>query len=225
MSTVILVSKGPSTRAIKKSPDYKIACLNNAIVLCEEVDYFFMHDQDCFNLIEPEQWLKVKNFIFPTYPQRPYPGGFDKEHTAQRWIDAVKKINPSVKFHLVRIANTQDLDMDTDPCIEYVGPTYSILQTAITWLCRRNFSDVITCGIDQEGGYHPMFETHKKADDGVTTLPSTVGTQWTPYDAQKTFTLFTNIINKYNIQTMPEQSDVYTRLHRLELDGTIAQII
>ena len=33
---VVIVGKGPSTRFIPKSDDYKIACLNNAIINCEE---------------------------------------------------------------------------------------------------------------------------------------------------------------------------------------------
>lgn len=39
---VVLVSKGPSARHIPKSDEYKIAALNDAIILCEEVDYFFV---------------------------------------------------------------------------------------------------------------------------------------------------------------------------------------
>ena len=37
---IVLVSKGPSARYIPKSDNYKIAALNNAIILCEEVDFF-----------------------------------------------------------------------------------------------------------------------------------------------------------------------------------------
>ena len=62
---IVLVSKGPSTREIPKSDDYKIAALNDAIILCEEVDYFFMHDSDNWDIIDKEQYKKVKNFIVP----------------------------------------------------------------------------------------------------------------------------------------------------------------
>jgi hypothetical protein len=55
---IVLVSKGPSARPIPKSNEYKIAALNDAIILCEEVDYFFCHDQDNIDIINPEEWLK-----------------------------------------------------------------------------------------------------------------------------------------------------------------------
>ena len=95
---IVLVSKGPSTREVPKSDDYKIAALNDAIILCEEVDYFFMHDTDNWNIIDKEQYKKVKNFIVPYYPQKPHPGGFSEDYGADVWIEPVKEINPNCNF-------------------------------------------------------------------------------------------------------------------------------
>ena len=100
---ILLLSKGPTARYIPKSTEYKIACLNNAIILCEEVDYFFCHDQDNIDIIDPTEWKKVKNFIMPYYPQKAHPGGFSADNDYRVWMDLVLKVNSSCKFHLVAL--------------------------------------------------------------------------------------------------------------------------
>ena len=82
--------------------------------------------------------------------------------------------------------------------IPHMGPTYSILQTAATWLGIKGVDHLITCGIDPEGGYHPMFK-HKTS-------------VWTPETAKVTETKFHNIARHYNYS-----------VHRMNNDGTTTQ--
>lgn len=205
---VVLVSKGPSARHIPKSDEYKIAALNDAIILCEEVDYFFCHDQDNIDIIDPNEWLKVKNFIMPYYPQKRHPGGFSSDYDYHKWMDDVLKVNPECKFHLVVLGvhAMNGLTCPTD--IPHMGETYSVLQTAATWLGMNGITELITCGIDPEGGYHPMFE-HKYL--GERKYQKSV---WTPQMAQETQYRFLEIGRRYQYS-----------IYRLNDDGEANQII
>ena len=120
---VLLVSKGPSARYISKSKDYKIACLNNAIVLCEEVDFFFCHDQDNIDIIDPNEWKKVKNFIMPYYPQKAHPGGFSSDYTYERWT---KFISDKITFFPLSI---KPLDMARP-----IWPTAPMITTQLLFI-------------------------------------------------------------------------------------------
>jgi hypothetical protein len=203
---VVLVSKGPSARHIPKSDDYKISALNNAIILCEEVDYFFCHDQDNIDIIDPIEWKKVKNFIMPYYPQKRHPGGFSEDNNYHVWMDDVLKINPECKFHFVALGVHAMNGLICPSDIPHMGETYSVLQTAATWLGMNGVTELITCGIDPEGGYHPMFE-HKYL--GERRNQKSV---WTPEMAKVTEDKFHNIARQYN----------YT-VYRLMDDGTTLQ--
>jgi hypothetical protein len=205
MNTV-LVSKGPSARFIKKSDDYKIACLNNAIILCEEVDFFFCHDQDNIDIIDPNEWKKVKNFIMPYYPQKAHPGGFSSDYTYERWTKPVLKINPDCNFHFVALGVHDMNGLICPNNIPHMGQTYSVLQTAATWLGINGVENIITCGIDPEGGYHPMFEYKYLGER------STQKSVWTSEMAKETEQKFHNIAKQYNYN-----------IHRLLDDGTIIQ--
>jgi hypothetical protein len=206
---IVLVSKGPSTREVPKSDDYKIAALNDAIILCEEVDYFFMHDTDNWNIIDKEQYKKVKNFIVPYYPQKPHPGGFSEDYGADVWIEPVKEINPNCNFHLVALG-VHDMNRLQYPNeTPHMGETYSVLQTAATWLGMfTDIQNLITCGIDPEGGYHPMFE-YKYL--GERAKQSSV---WTPEMAKVTETKFHNIARQYNYS-----------VHRMTDDGNVEVLV
>jgi hypothetical protein len=195
---VILVSKGPSAREIPKSDEYKISALNNAIILCEEVDFFFCHDQDNIDIIDPNEWKKVKNFIMPYYPQKSNPGGFSEDYGAEVWMNPVLEVNPDCKFHFVILGVHDMNNLKYPDNIPHMGPTYSILQTAATWLGIKGVDHLITCGIDPEGGYHPMFK-HKTS-------------AWTPETAKVTETKFHNIARHYNYS-----------VHRMNNDGTTTQ--
>ena len=89
-----------------------------------------------------------------------------------------------------------------------MGETYSVLQTAATWLGINGVTDLLTCGIDPQGGYHPMFE-HKYL--GERRDQKSV---WTPEAAKETERRFHNIARQYNY-----------RIHRLMDDGSTIQII
>ena len=205
---IVLVSKGPSARPIPKSNEYKIAALNDAIILCEEVDYFFCHDQDNIDIINPEEWLKVKNFIMPYFPQKRHPGGFSSDYDYHVWMDDILKINPDCKIHFVALG-VHDMNNLTYPDnIPHMGETYSVLQTAATWLGINGVAQLITCGIDPEGGYHPMFE-HKYL--GERRMQKSV---WTPEMAKITEGKFHNIAKQYNYN-----------IYRLMADGTAIQTI
>ena len=205
---VLLVSKGPSARPIPKSDDYKIACLNNAIILCEEVDYFFCHDQDNIDIIDPTEWKKVKNFIIPFYPQKAHPGGFSEDYDYHVWVDLIRKINPNCKFHLVALG-VHDINCLKYPAdIPHMGETYSVLQTAATWLGINGVTELITCGIDPEGGYHPMFEYRYLGER------SNQKSVWTPEMAKVTENKFHNIARHYNYS-----------IYRLTEDGTAVQTL
>ena len=206
---IILVSKGPSAREIKKSDDYKIACLNNAIYLCEEVDYFFMHDTDNWDIIDIEEGKKVKNFVMPYFPQKAHPGGFSEDYGAEVWMDPVRKVNPDCKFHLVALGVHDINNLKYEQGIPHMGETYSVLQTAATWMGM--FTDVqhlITCGIDPGGGYHPMFENkylgERAKQDCV----------WNDDNAKVTHDKFHAIARKYNYS-----------IHRMNDDGATEQLV
>jgi hypothetical protein len=214
MDNVVLVGKGPSTREVFKSDSYQIACLNNAIYLCEEVDYWFCHDQDNADLISDDQWLKVKNAIIPEYPQKAHPGGFSADYTFTVWSDVIKRVNPNVNIYIVRLGvhDINNLPI-TDNNILHMGETYSVLQTAATWLGIHGVQNIITCGLDPSGGYHPMFQTMKTNSHGI--IPTTNGNSvWTPAAAANTTKRFHDIATQYKFH-----------IHRLMDDGTTTQII
>jgi Zn-finger protein len=216
---VVIVGKGPSTRFIPKSDDYKIACLNNAIINCEEVDYFFCHDQDNIDLIEDEWWSKVKTAIVPEYPQQAYPGGFEESYKFNVWTDEIKKHNPLVNFFLVRLGvhdmNNLPRLQDGEEC-PHMGETYSVLQTAATWLGMFDRVDnLITCGLDPSGGYHPMFQTMKMDEETSKIIPTTNGNKvWNPKAAQTTHDKLHKIARHYGYSIL-----------RLEEDGTQTKVV
>lgn len=205
---VILVSKGPSARYIPKNENYKIACLNNAIVLCEEVDYFFCHDQDNIDIIDPNEWKKVKNFIMPYYPQKAHPGGFFADYTYEKWTKPVLEINPDCKFHFVCLGVHAMNGLTCPSDIPHMGETYSVLQTAATWLGMNGIKNIITCGIDSEGGYHPMFEYKYLG------ARSTQKSVWTSESAKETETRFHSIAKQYQYN-----------VHKLMDDGSTTQLV
>lgn len=207
-TNVILVSKGPSAREISKSDYYKISCLNNAIILCEEVDYFFMHDTDNWDIIDINEWKKVKNFIMPYYPQMRHPGGFNEQYDYKVWMEPVLEVNPDCKFHFVALGVHDMNRLNYPKDIPHMGETYSVLQTAATWLGMNGISNLITCGIDPEGGYHPMFEYKYLGER------SKQASVWTPQMAEETSRRFHDIARKYNYN-----------IHRLMDDGTTKQIV
>ena len=90
-----------------------------------------------------------------------------------------------------------------------MGETYSVLQTAATWMGM--FTDVqhlITCGIDPGGGYHPMFENkylgERAKQDCV----------WNDDNAKVTHDKFHAIARKYNYS-----------IHRMNDDGATEQLV
>lgn len=205
---VILVSKGPSAKHVSKSDTYKIACLNNAIILCEEVDYFFCHDQDNIDIIDSNEWKKVKNFVMPYYPQKAHPGGFSADYTYEKWTKPVLEVNPDCKFHFVCLGVHAMNGLTCPSDIPHMGTTYSVLQTAATWLGMNGVKNVITCGIDSEGGYHPMFEYKYLG------ARSTQKSVWTPEMAKETETRFHNIAKQYQYN-----------VHKLMDDGSTTQLV
>lgn len=212
---IVIVGKGPSTRFIPKSNDYKIACFNNATIQCEEIDYFFQHDQDNMNLIDTEEFKKIKNFIMPYFPQKSNPGGFSSDYGPDVWMDPVLEVNPKCKFHLVALG-VHDLNgLKYPEGIPHMGETYSVLQTAATWLGMFDKVDnLITCGLDPEGGYHPKFQTMKKDDNGKI-IPTTNGNSvWDEKAAKETHRRFHDIARRYNYS-----------IHRMTDDGGMEQIV
>jgi len=188
---VLLLSKGPSARRIPVDENYKIACLNDSIVLCEEVDYFFCHDQDNIDIINSEEWKKVKNFIMPYYPQKAHPGGFSKNYDYKVWTEPVLEVNPNVKFHFITLGVHTINGLNPPVELPHMGETYSVLQTAATWLGMNGTKELITCGIDPEGGYHPMFEYKYLG------ARSTQRSVWTTEMTKETHKRFHSIAAKY----------------------------
>jgi hypothetical protein len=96
-----------------------------------------------------------------------------------------------------------------------MGETYSVLQTAATWLGMYDKVDnLITCGLDPQGGYHPMFQTMKKDNKG-NIIPTTNGDKvWTKSAASTTHQKFHQIAKHYNYNIL-----------RLMEDGSTTQSI
>lgn len=147
---VILVGKGPSSRKIPKSNDYSIACLNNAVILCEEVDYLFINDFEILDLLNEIEWNKVKNIILPTYPH--FNVSPHRNLPYQSFLDAIP--NRAIKYDIHRL----DTCLDKDPNVPYLGKSYSVGTTAIQWLGKNGCKELDFCGIDPEGGYNPIFD-------------------------------------------------------------------
>lgn len=200
---IILVSKGPSTRVIPKNECYNIACLNNATVNCEEIDYWFCHDQDIFDLIDPAEWLKIHNAIIPYYPQKNNPGGFSQEFIYKTWADIIHQYNPNCKIHAVILGVHEMNNLPIPEGVPHMGETYSILQTAATWLGMHSKVDnLITCGIDIDGGHHPKFQT------------SNSNSVWTKENAIINHNKFYNIAKNYKYS-----------VHKLKDNGDTEQVI
>ena len=211
---IVIVGKGPSTRFIPKSDNYKISCFNNATINCEEIDYWFCHDQDNVDLIKSSEWSKIKNAIIPIYPQKPNPGGFEENYKFNVWTEEIKKHNPFVHFHLVRLG-VHDLnslpELQLDDAYPHMGETYSVLQTAATWLGMYDKVDnLITCGLDPQGGYHAMFQTMKKDNKG-NIIPTTNGNKvWTKSSASTTHAKLHQIANyySYNVLRLEDSKEI-----------------
>ena len=122
------------------------------------------------------------------------------------WVDSVIKINPECKFHFVALGVHDINGLHYPSDIPHMGETYSVLQTAATWLGMNGVSKLITCGIDPEGGYHPMFEYKYLGER------KTQKSVWTPHMANETQRRFREIANKYQYS-----------IYRLEDDGMITQ--
>lgn len=187
-SKIILVGKGPSARKISKSSDYKIACLNNAIILCEEVDYLFINDFETLDLINTSEWNKVKNLIIPTYPHFNFSPNKELPYTA-----FIKKLpNIPIKYHIHQL----DTCLDKDPTIPYLGKSYSVGITAIQWLGINGCKELDFCGIDPEGGYNPIFNiSDKKGISPNAPIRAQRGTQ--VYNTN--YQLFTQTASHYGV--------------------------
>ena len=113
---------------------------------------------------------------------------------------------PNCKFHLVALGVHDMNGLKCPSDTPHMGETYSVLQTAATWLGMNGVTELVTCGIDPEGGYHPMFE-HKYLGERHNQK-----SVWTPEMAKVTEDKFHNIARQYN----------YT-VYRLMDDGTALQ--
>ena len=155
---IVLVGKGPTAKKIKKSDEYGIAALNNAVILCEEVDYLFINDIEILDLIDEDQWSKVKMIIIPTYPH--YNCGPYKHITHNTLLD---KIPIKVEYDVHRL----DTCLDNDYNIPYLGSSYSVGTTAIQWLGKNGCKELNYCGIDPDGGYNPIFNIMDKDNQPI----------------------------------------------------------
>ena len=81
MKKAILIGKGPSAVEITKRQGFDIVALNNAVSLCEVVDYLFINDFEILDLINEDDWKKVKSLVIPIIPhynQNPHPTKADR---------------------------------------------------------------------------------------------------------------------------------------------------
>lgn len=149
----VLVGKGPSAKNIKKSNDYNIAALNNALILCEEVDYLFINDFEVLELLEKEDWDKVKKVILPTYPHYR-----KKPNKNLPYISFLNQIpNQTIEYSIYRMQTC----LDNDPQYPYFGPIHSVATTAIYWLGKNGCKNLDYCGIDPTGNYNQVFNIKK----------------------------------------------------------------
>lgn len=154
-NTAVLVGKGPSAREVYKSDEYDICAVNNAVILCEEVDLLFVNDMEALDLISENEWKKVKKVVIPTYPHKDW--NAQRHITFQSFLDEVPV---DVNYHVHRL----DTCFDKNPKVDYLGPSYSVGTVGIQYLCKYGYKKVYHCGIDAQGGYHPMFM--KKNEQG-----------------------------------------------------------
>jgi len=146
---IVLVGKGPSAKEIKKSDEYDIACINGAVILCEEVDILVSNDMETLDNIPTEDWDKIKKVVIPTYPHKDW-NAQDK----YTWKTFLERVPKKVDYFVHKIA-THRGGFDEFPSL---GTTFSSGTTALQYIARLGYKKVLHCGIDKDGGYHPIFE-------------------------------------------------------------------
>ena len=150
---VILVGKGPTAKHIQKTNNFKIAALNNSVILCERVDYLFINDMEALDLIPEAKWDVIHKVIIPTYPHSNWSP--HRSITHQTLLDCIPK---KIDYFVHRL----DTCLDKDPSIPYLGKSFSVGTVALQYLGLEGYKEVLHCGIDSEGGYHPIFEKRDK---------------------------------------------------------------
>lgn len=180
----VIIGKGPSARNIKSSKDYSISCLNNSIVLCEEVDYLFINDFEVLELIEEKDWTKVKKLILPTYPHKN-----KKPNKNLPYTSFLKKIpNQNIDYHVYRMHTC----LKNNPKFPYFGIIHSVAITAAYWLGHRGYKNIDYCGIDPTGGYNKIFLDKNKNNHAC--HPQSVASYVENYN------YFINVSKKFNIK-------------------------
>lgn len=150
MKKAILIGKGPSAVEITKRQGFDIVALNNAVSLCEVVDYLFINDFEVLDLMNEDDWKKVKSLVIPIIPQynkNPHP---TKNYT--HFLENIPKPLPIVILHkLFKHQSHNNMDV---PCYPIA---WSVGTTAMQWMAEQKYSFVEYCGIDPGGGYKDEF--------------------------------------------------------------------
>ena len=174
MLPIIVIGKGPSAIKIKSSSDYKIACCNNAIDFTDKVDYVFFNDVEPISYLKEGDLDKVDNVILPSFLNSK--GIVDNFSVDGRcyWEDVINNIfpnifkNKNILLHELYIGdNSRQNKNDNYPTLSDpdIGTVESCGETAISWiLSQTHHRDIIICGIEKSGGYHPDF--YKLDSDG-----------------------------------------------------------
>jgi hypothetical protein len=169
MKKAIIIGKGPSAKPIKKRSEFDIIALNNAVSLCEEVDYLFINDFEILDLISKRDWQKVKCLVLPIKPHfemRPHP-----EKTYEDFLNQIPVVLSNVILH--KLFPEQNVNNIEAPCYPI---RYSVGTTAFQWMVENKYDYVEYCGIDREGGYDKKFiildENNKPKNHACTPLNS-----------------------------------------------------
>ena len=142
----ILVGKGPSISYLQELDGYDIIALNNTISHCFRVDVMFMNDVEVLDLLAKEDMEKVTKLVLPQFPHKDrVPGSHFK--------DVIYKF-PNLEHYEVHRLHNEPENRDKY-C--HLGIPYSVGITAMQWLAKEGYKEVILCGIDATGDYHPSF--------------------------------------------------------------------
>lgn len=141
---ILILGKGPTAIDIKKSdyPDHIIVGINHAILMIDEVDYFFLNDIESLNGIPKEKFNHIKTIVLPEYPHRKNRADINTTYlTAKNKIDN-KNINfeifnlftsPKPNHNLIHIDSVKTT---TDTAIKYLTLKYGYKHFDLYGICK-----------------------------------------------------------------------------------------
>ena len=152
---VLILGKGPTAINIKKNeyPDHIIVGINHAILMIDEIDYFFLNDIESLNGIPEDKFNHIKTIVLPEFPHK------DKRAmlniTYKNVIEKIK--NKDIK---VEIFNLFTSPRPNNNLIKIVG-VLTTSDTAIKYLTMKyNYKHFDLYGICKGSGYHKSISSN-----------------------------------------------------------------